>query len=196
VEFNTQVKAVKQGEVTLKNGDIYKAKSIIIAVEGNNHILNGLNLSINKEFVSTDCLYFELDKAPIKEPILILNSNEKALINNMCFVSNISKELAPKGKSLLSVTVLSQEVDFDQSDVQKELVEYFGDEAKKWNFLKRVTIPYALPTQDVVKFGRTNEEINPQEGIYLAGDYNLYGSLNAAMQTGREAAELAIKHLL
>ncbi len=194
VTFKTRVSAVNGNLISLESGETCIGKNIILAVEGNSTLLNGIDNNVNSTFVSVQNFYFELDQAPIKEPFLILNADANSIINNLCFVSRIAPDYAPLGKEILSVTVLENQK-IDSETVKKELFKLFGTEVAKWSFVRKIDIPYALPAQNRIKSERSENEIRIKENMYLAGDFNLYGSLNAAMQSGREAAELLLKNL-
>ncbi len=194
IEFSAKVKEIEKNKVILENGQSYSASNIVIATEGNSDLLNSFLPSRNAEFVSVSNFYFSSDRALIDEALLILNSDESALINNMCFVSNVSEKYTSKNKKLLSVTVLnSREV--KEEDVLAELLTIMPQNEYNWQFIDKFHINYALPKQDKVKSTRSKKELNPVDGIYIAGDFALYGSLNAAMQSGREVADQLLKDL-
>jgi hypothetical protein len=71
--------------------------------------------------------------------------------------------------------------------VQTELFKWFG--AKNvWRHLKTYRIADALPQFTPDSSAENNLKIN--EHTYRCGDYTAYPSLNAAMKTGREVAEM------
>ncbi len=71
--------------------------------------------------------------------------------------------------------------------LRAELVKWFGRE-NVWQHLKTYKIPQALPQFFQNSSVEDNLKIN--EYTYRCGDYTAYPSLNAAMKTGREAAEM------
>ena len=75
----------------------------------------------------------------------------------------------------------------EEEAVQIELTKWFG-EGFNWQHIKTYKIPEALPQY----FQDSATEINLKisESLYRCGDYVAYPSLNAAMKTGREVAEL------
>jgi phytoene dehydrogenase-like protein len=189
VDLNTKVTHIENGNVKLENGEELKAASIVMAVEGNSDLLNK-TYEPNNSSLSSSTYYFSCPSVPpVTEPILILNRNESLNINNLCFQSQVSKNYAPDSKSLLSVTVV-KDSNSDESRIKSELIALFGKKAESWEFIEKVHIPYSLPVQNEVKGSRSVKDINPREGLYIAGDHTLYGSINAAMQSGREVAEL------
>ena len=186
---------MKKIKLTLENGKSYSSRNIVIAVEGNSHLLLLpflLHRTHSTSLLQIQTLHFSSDKALIDESLLILNSDESALINNICFISNVSGKYAPKNKKLLSVTVLNKR-ETKVEDVLTELKTIMPDNEYNWQFIDSYHINYALPNQKNVKSSIPIKELNPTEGIYIAGDFALYGSLNAAMQSGREVADQILK---
>lgn len=187
IQTGKRVKTVEQGTVTLENGEKITAQCVLLAIEGNSDLLKQAGLKSEHDYVGVNCLYFALDEAPVEEPLLVLNADEKMAINNLCFVSRIAPGYAPEGQELLSVTVLKDK-EFSIEHIQKELVHLFGNRAESWQFLEQFDIQYALPKQRMIRKSLGENEIRLNESTYIAGDFNRYGSLNAAMQSGREAA--------
>lgn len=192
IHKNSKIKSIKDGEIEFENGDKLKAGKIILAIEGNSHLLKGTTK--NDSFVSSTCFYFSCDKPAINEPLLVLNGDEKSCINNLCFMTNVSENYSEyPHKCLLSVSSLESDVSEEQ--IKNELKRLFGDQVEEYKFIKRYDIQYSLPEQNKVSSKLSVSDIKINENLYLAGDHNRYGSLNAAMQSGREAAELVIKDM-
>ena len=67
---------------------------------------------------------------------------------------------------------------------RQELLERCGIAVSK--AVKTYVIKRALPAQTPMK---ASAEVRQEGKLFFAGDYTLYQSLNAAMQSGRAAAE-------
>lgn len=72
------------------------------------------------------------------------------------------------------------------NQVISELQQYCGIDS--CNFLKRYRIPMALPRLDNLQYEMLPSETRLTTNIFLAGDTQLNGSLNAAMISGERAA--------
>ena len=109
-------------------------------------------------------------------------------------MDDVSKEYAPSGKSLLSVTVLDSALSEKEliKTVQGELEEVFGLKGEQFKPLKNFVIHHALPQVADLKFSIPFTECKVLDQVFLAGDYLLHGSINAAMTSGRIAAEAVI----
>ena len=192
-QFNTKVKSVEDGKIILADGNELESDFTIIATESNK--LVGNLKKIETKWKSCDTLYFETNTKTIKKPIIGLISESDALINNIFYHSSILSKSTSK-KQLLSVTVVKQH-NLSQENlkirVQKELQDYCGIDS--CIFIKHYAIPKALPNLDGIKYEMQPSETKLTNYIFLAGDTQLNGSLNAAMIAGEKAALNVIENL-
>ena len=195
IRLNTPVERIEGKTVFLKNGESIMADKIVLATDANTaaHLLG---TTTKTEFNGTDCLYFETDK-PLKTntntPFLIINANSEELIDHLIILSDIAPTYAPSGKTLISVSVVGKNTLSDtalQEKIKMELEQWFGKNYK-WNHLKTYRIPEALP--QYFQDSPTHNSLKINDFTFQCGDYTAYPSLNAAMKTGREVAELLIK---
>jgi protoporphyrinogen oxidase len=124
------------------------------------------------------------------KPYLIINANNNELIDHLVVMSDIAPSYAPVGKTLISVSLVGKNTYSEQDlveKVEKELVNWFGKKYQ-WQHLRTYRIPEALPQY----FERTPQykALKINDFMYRCGDYMAYPSLNAAMKTGREVAEM------
>ena len=115
------------------------------------------------------------------------------MINNIFYHSSI-KTIATAKKELLCVTVIeNQNLTNNQliTAVEKELKELCKIES--CTFIKHYNIPMALPNLENIQYEMLPSETRLTESIFLAGDIQLNGSLNAAIIAGERAALEVIK---
>lgn len=226
--YNTVVKSLTRNsngvyilDVT-KNGKptTVECKKVVIAADPKTaqKLLNPtIDLPI-PEARSSLCLYFGIDgKPPVTDPILVLNGENNlepgkpygAVINNVCFPSEVSKNYAPEGKSLASVTVIGSDDVRKLSDneietaIRKQLVDWWGSTVEDWEFLRMYRIPYAQPAQtppyDIggkpvrlqLPTSGGKEELN--DFLYCCGDHRNTATLNGAITSGKKAAEALLE---
>lgn len=99
-------------------------------------------------------------------------------------------------KELLSVTVVKKHGLSDDAlkrRVQEELQKYCG--ADSYRFIKHYAIAQALPKLKGLQYEQLPSESRLVSGVFLAGDTQLNGSLNAAMISG-ESGGLAVLQAL
>ena len=192
-KYSTQVSSVIEREIELDNGQKIKSDFIIIATEPSKLIQKLKNQST--KWQSCDTLYFETENRTIRKPLIGLITKQKSLINNIFYHTSLETSLKPK-KELLSVTVvdnqnLSGKILIDR--VQNELEQNCGITTSR--FIDMYSIPMSLPKLTELHYEMLPTETLFSESIYLAGDVQLNGSLNAAMISGERAALAVIETL-
>lgn len=184
--FNSPVQSIKEGEIVLNDGSSLKSDYTIIATEPSSLVSNLRNQEI--KWKSCHTLYFTAPTRKIKKPLIGLIANPDSLINNIFYHKSIQTKSAGKNE-LLSVTVVKP-VQLDTEEfikaVQKELQQYCAIENTV--FLKHFAIQKALPNLSNLKYEMLPLETRLSNSIFLAGDTQLNGSLNAAMISGQQAA--------
>ncbi|WP_041264128.1 protoporphyrinogen/coproporphyrinogen oxidase [Bernardetia litoralis] len=194
---NEKVVSINKNKATTESGNEFEAKTILIATDNNEFAQSyRATTSENETTRGTTNLYFSMDKSIIKRPVLCLNSLKNRLVNNFVVMSDISSDYAPIDKSLLSVSIVTdnENKNFTEEELiekaRRELSLWYGTHAYEWDFLKSYSIPHALPNQNSVKYTPSMEDLKIHDGLYRCGDYLLNGSLNAAMRSGRLVADL------
>jgi phytoene dehydrogenase-like protein len=191
IRLNTPVAKIAGKTIHLQSGEIIEADHIVLATDANN-AARLLGEAPTTTFNATDCLYFETDKV-IKnwdKPYLLINANAGELIDHLVVLSDIAPTYAPANKTLISVSVVGQSrYDGDElmQSIRLELERWFGKE-QTWRHLKTYRIPEALP--QYFDGSHQNSTLKINEYMYRCGDYTAYPSLNAAMKTGRQVAEM------
>jgi len=192
IYFGTPVKQIKSQEIHLENGEILAADRIIIATQPDNILPQKQGQFAKPKYVTN--LYFTTQKSFMARPMIGLIPGDGHLVNNIVYMDDVSEEYSNGNRSLLSVTVL--EHSFSEKDlikaVQSELERISRIKGEYFKHLKTYEIPYALPTLDDMKYEIAFTETKITENIFLAGDYLLNGSINAAMTSGRLAAQAVI----
>ena len=184
--FNTKVKSVENGSIILESGETLKSNFTIIATQASGLVSNLKNQATL--WKSCDTLYFEVEKREIKKPLIGLIAMHNALINNIFYHTSLQTS-ATATKELLSVTVIDRQNLTNKqlvTEVQKELKELCNIDY--CTFIKQYNIPMALPKLQDIQYEMLPSETRLTETIFLAGDTQLNGSLNAAMIAGERAA--------
>lgn len=193
LRLQTRVEKLEGQKIYFENGEMIIADTIVLATDANttNRLL-GSNQHTN--FNCTDCLYFTCDTPfeLFEIPYLIINANESELIQHLVVLSAFAPTYAPKGKVLISVSLVGKnsfsEIELIEK-VQKELQQWFG-ENMLWQHLRTYRIPEALP--QYFEAPASNRSLKINDYMYQCGDHTAYPSLNAAMKTGREVAEMIL----
>lgn len=188
VILNTIVSKVSNGKILLENGELLTSDFTIISTDPKK-ILD--NYSSSLTWKSCDNLYFTTEERAFKRPIIGLNSGRTSLINNIFYSSSIKTKFKDS-QELLSVTVVKDhQLSNDEliDTVKEELANDF--QISNASFLRHYHLPYSLPDLKNQKNNLEGNENLISERMAIAGDHLLNGSLNAAMLSGENAAELA-----
>ena len=191
IRLKAQVWKLDGQTLYLTNGQTIDAQTIVIAtnaIEADN-LLPQHNTAT--EFNGTECVYFSADRSPLTKPMIAVNADADGLVNNLAVLSDAADSYAPPGKTLVSVTVVGKSGLSGTElahQVQRELAGWFGDQTRHWQHLHTYRIPHALP--QYFPDTATPLPLKINDFTYRCGDYTAYPSLNAAMQTGREVAEM------
>lgn len=186
-----EVKKVGECSLVTSDGKEWQGRAVVLATE--EPVANRL-LRLkqpNREWNSVDCLYFSLPEKelPCTSPILHLDGSGTGPINNLTFLSTLS-DCAPTGRALASASVIGKkEMGIDQvvELANQQLSSWFGERAKKWDFLRAYRIRHAVPNCDCVPDLETKKN-----GVYRCGDYLGLPSIDSAMHSGRLVAESII----
>jgi len=184
--FNTKVKSLENGNIKLESGETLKSNFTIIATQASGLVSNLKNQATL--WKSCDTLYFEVAKREIRKPLIGLIAAPNTLINNIFYHTSLQTS-ATATKELLSVTVVNRQNLTNKqlvAKVQKELKELCNIDS--CTFIKQYNIPMALPNLQDIQYEMLPSETRLTETIFLAGDTQLNGSLNAAMIAGERAA--------
>ena len=150
---------------------------------------------------STTCLYFTAEKAPVKEPVLMLNGSGPdpdapggGPINSVCVPSRVCPSYASGGRALISVSVLGEAGGDPKlvDRVRTQAAAWYGPQAQRWEHLETVRIEKALPAYDPPTAPPQDVPVKLKSGLYACGDWRSDPSLNGAMATGRRAAEAVL----
>lgn len=189
-----RVTQVDGQKVLTADGSTFTAKKILFATESTG-LIHQYQPNLNTDFCSTVNLYFTAAASPVRQPILLLNT-KRSLVNNVTVLSDVADTYSASGNALISVTIVGTNQDQISTLTQKvktELTTWFGKSVENWELLKIYPVQYALPKGRSVRHELPSTEFKIKENWYQCGDHLLYGSLNAAMRSGRLAAELMVR---
>ena len=197
IQTQTAVRTVKPHTVELSCGEVLKANAVVVATEGHRSakLIDGFPAVSSR---SATYLYFAVNKPPINEPVLILNGENRGVINNLCVPSAVSPAYAEGNSALISVTVIGNPNLDDQAleeSVRENLSEWFGLDVQNWLYLRTYRIRHALPQIHPPALTPPQRPIKFETGLYVCGDHRDTPSIHGAMVSGRRTAEAIFKDL-
>jgi len=193
IRKNAHVKGFEGNQIFLDGGEVITADRIVVATDPNTSD-KLLGETSQRTYNITTCTYFSAETSPLKgQKFIALNPSRRGAVHNICVPSDISSHYANAGKSLISVSTHGvdklDEITLTNT-IKRELFDWFGASVNVWKHLKTYHIPESL-----VQYSAASKHQNSKLGdnLYRCGDYLAYPSLNAAMQTGREVAQMIME---
>jgi hypothetical protein len=188
--FNNKVSSIDGNRVITTAGFTYQADFVLIATDELN-IPNPYQQPA-KGYHSVTNIYFKADKKPFAMPLIALNSLPERLVNNMAV------SFGATGDALLSLSLIGDHSKANEAELQAKVIaemKYWYSEAINWKHLKTYHIKYALPNDYSVSNEPAYRTISPNNQCFVCGDYLTNGSINAAMKSGRLAADAILKKM-
>ncbi|WP_295676244.1 NAD(P)/FAD-dependent oxidoreductase [uncultured Mucilaginibacter sp.] len=191
--FNQRVWAIEDNNVTTTNGAIYKGDFILIATDR-----LGLPVPLQQTvnaYHSVTNIYFKADKKPFELPLITLNSLPGKLVNNIAVMNRISARYSSNGDALISLSIIGDHSLTGEKELCAKVIDELKNwypEAVSWKHLKTYHIAYALPNDDHVRNEPVYKNMRLNANCFVCGDHLMNGSINAAMKSGRLAAEAII----
>ena len=190
--LNARVAEIDRDGVRLVDGTRIEAGRVVLATDCDGCAkLLGLAIG-NCRWRGTTTLCYRAPEAPSKEPTLFLNGTDSGTVNSVVIPTNVAPSYSSDGRTLILVSILdstgTEKPSMDDL-VRTELRGWFGESVAQWEHFKTYSISRALP----VEFGDTIlqdfDAAAARKGVQLAGDFLINPSIDAAMRSGREAAE-------
>lgn len=222
IRLQTRVRRLEGNTVVLDSGETLTGRAIVLAIDAAQAaVLSGESggpslrpgestpgrsqpagtTGRERSFNRTTCTYFAAPKSPESIPakkLLMLNPQRSSAVHNLAVMSDVASGYAPAGQTLISVSTQGLEMvnEVALADrIRQELTEWFGADVHAWRYLRTYHLPHALPAYNATPNGGETAAFKPlklTESVYQCGDQTAYPSLNAAMQTGWEVAEMIL----
>lgn len=184
--LRSRVEAVRPGEVVLRSGESLTCRRVLVCADAYAAAQIG-GPAQTMPMRDSRTIYFAADRAPFAERLITLNGEQRGLLSSVAISSNVQPSYAPAGKSLIAATLIGQGASLEEGEAReaagRELIEWFGEEARSWRHLHTFSIPRSVPARPRMGMG-----VQEHNGILYAGDYLSYGAQNGALQAGRAAA--------
>jgi len=200
VRLNTPVAAVAEDGrlVHLASGETLSAAAVVLATDGPAAArLLGADLPAPASPVArlTTCTYFATAGAAPSHGcnFLHLNTQPGALVHNIAFPAETGASVAPTGQGLVSVSTHGEHGLSEEeltARLRTELTAWFGPVANMWRHLRTYRIEQALPVYEPGQL--VQQELKLSDTLFRCGDWVSYPSLNAALGTGRQVAEMLL----
>jgi protoporphyrinogen oxidase len=175
--------------------EVISASTVVVATEAP-EARRLVGQSLDTEFKSSTCLYFETPTPMVDGGYLVLNGSGNGIVNHVAPLSNVSPGYAPAGKHLASVTILGNPAQSDEElaeTAKKELNEWVPAKgAYMWRFIRGYRVAQAQMVQEVGFAEHLPSNATSRSGLYWAGEFTQNSSIDGAIRSGLDAAALVL----
>ena len=191
-------KGLRQGKILLGADVRFEGGQAYLNGEQleNAHVIDTTNRKVpSQDWNGSLTLYFACSGEKLHAR-LVVDADASKLIRTAVSLSSVNANYAPEGQNLISCTlkITTQEIDNVVIDsVQRELAAIYKRQAKEIRFMRHYYVREALPS-----FLPRNQEgrgVKREGNCIIAGDSATYPSINGALLSGRQAAELVLNAL-
>ena len=192
------VRRLLECAVELESGEVIEAGTIIVATDGAaaGRLLPDLAAPTWSGCIT---LSYAAPEAPITTPHLALKApDDPGPVNHICVPSIVASSYAPRGRHLVSATLIGNRDEDDAAldqAVRTQLRDWFGAAAVgRWQLLRVSHVPFSLP-RTLLGESAAAGAVRRATGVYACGDHLETPSINGAMRSGRRAAEAVLADL-
>jgi phytoene dehydrogenase-like protein len=198
VRLGQRVAEVGDGGLALAGGERLQARAVVVATDGPT-AAGLLGAPDPPRSAAASCLYFSADRAPIDEPVLVLDGEGDGPVNHLCVPSAVAPTYAPANVALVSATVLDRPGLPTGADLEAavlgQLADWFGSSVVGWRHLATYQLPHAQPAQPPGALDPPERPVRVRPGVYVCGDHRDNASINGALASGRRAADAVLEDL-
>jgi phytoene dehydrogenase-like protein len=195
IRCGAKVTAATPSSVSLASGERVDGAAVVIACEGPEACRLDRAIPMRR-WRSVRCIYYEAPEPPVEGAWLVLNGNNQWPVNNLAVMSEVSRDYAPEGKALVSISALGKPTQSDeevQIAVKSQLERWFGKVVRSWRRLKSYAIHHAQPDSPGLPAAEIPTRVS--SGMFVAGDHLSMPSIHFAMLSGRLTANAVAGHL-
>jgi protoporphyrinogen oxidase len=185
--LSKKVTHISENELTIENGEVIAFDKLILATD---HRLILGNITEEIKYNHSIQYYFKTDRPLLGKKIGLIADNEAGMLG-IAAIGELKGVKHPENGYLLSITLKAETIN-DQVAAYKmidDVRKYFKVPDLPLTFLGLNYIRRALPVCADLYYNRPLSDFVHNDHIFLAGDYLLNPSLDAAMRSGEMAVE-------
>ncbi|MEN9363118.1 MAG: Protoporphyrinogen oxidase [Bacteroidota bacterium] len=186
IRLGVSVRAISDGYVELTDGKPLEFSQVILATEADAAAsFMGLSLT-EEEPLASETFYFRA-QGDLTPYLYLMPEGSSPLLHFSC-LSVWNAPFSTKGDCVISATALT--IGISSDEIKAILADRLGRKLSDFSFIKSFAIPKSL--WRVSDFHALKTEA-VRRNIVLAGDYTQFPSLQAALSSGRLAAETVME---
>jgi phytoene dehydrogenase-like protein len=192
IRLNTKVIAIDGGRVILDSGEILPFSRLVLALDESS-LCQLLHQPPPPAPRGVAVVYFKSKTSLYERPCLVLPEGPTRLVRHFVQITNIAPEFAPAGWHLVSASILNFEglgCAELVSCAAEEIAAIFPHARDALIPLETLFVPNAVPDQPP-GFASKPKPLLPN-GVLACGDWKNGASIQAAIQSGLEAARVVL----
>ncbi|MDN3297326.1 NAD(P)/FAD-dependent oxidoreductase [Streptomyces ficellus] len=130
---------------------------------------------------------------PLPDAALVLDADRTGPVSHSAVMSEVDPSRAPRGRVLISSTVLGAPPDRLDQRVRSQLAGLYGTATDDWELLDVHHDPEAVPAMPPPHDPR--RPVRLLGGLYVCGDHRDTSTVEGAFRSGRRAAEAVLRDL-
>jgi phytoene dehydrogenase-like protein len=183
VVLDTPVERLTGEGVLLAGGREETAAAVVVATgpRAAARLLPGLEIPATRAVTT---YYHAADTPPLAEPTLVADTARRIL--NTVVLSEVDPGCAPRGRALVSTSVLGAGNASGDAEVLRALADVYGTSTDGWETVAEYPVAEALPAMPPPLALSRTTRFAP--GRYVCGDHRATGSVQGALASGARAA--------
>jgi protoporphyrinogen oxidase len=190
--LNTKVIAIDGDRVILESGEILPFSRLVLALDESS-LCQLLHQPPPPAPRGVAVVYFKSKTSLYNRPCLVLPAGSGRLVRHFVQITNIAPEFAPAGWHLVSASILNFEgLNRDElvSCAAEEIAAIFPHARESLIPLDTLFVPNAVPDQPPGFASKPKPHL--PNGVLACGDWKNGASIQAAIQSGLEAARVVL----
>ncbi|WP_175409259.1 NAD(P)/FAD-dependent oxidoreductase [Streptomyces sp. TRM64462] len=177
--------------LTAEHGE-FTCRSLVVATGARAaaDLLPGLRVP---DFHPVTVLHHAAPEAPLAAPALVLDADRSGPVSHTAVMSEVDPSRAPRGRALITSTVLGPPPDDVNRRVIRHLASLYGTSTADWTLLAVRHDPEAVPAMppphDLLR------PVRLLAGLYVCGDHRDMSTPQGALHSGHRAAQAILRDL-
>jgi phytoene dehydrogenase-like protein len=191
ITFGCEVDSIEPGKgVRDTDGHLHEARQIVLATpwDVTACLLGREDLVASSNWSGTAAVHFRSSQPVTREPLIHLNGSGRGSLNLVFSPSSVAPGYLADGTHSVLASLRpyrGQPSKIHPSQIQDEAGEILGVSSADWEFVEAIGVPRSLPDGDLDRL-----QENLPSDVWLAGDWMDDPSIETAVQSGLNVAEL------
>ncbi|GAA0624349.1 NAD(P)/FAD-dependent oxidoreductase [Streptomyces crystallinus] len=192
VRTGVKVTSVATTAVTTADHGVIGCRSLLLATDAHAaaELLPGLRVP---PFHPVTVVHHTAPAPPLAEPALLLDADGGGPVAHTAVMSEVDPARAPRGRALVSSTVLGPPPPDLEASVLAHLGRLYGTSTAGWDLLAVRHTPEAVPAMAAPHDVR--RPVRLLAGLYVCGDHRDTSTVQGALYSGRRAAHAILSDL-